>query len=51
MQRFHLMNTVDIAARLFEQITTKLINCKNFLVRFWDGSCWGRVDTRSFTLF
>ena len=33
-------DTVGIAARLFDQITTKL-SYKNFQVRFWDGSSWG----------
>ena len=41
--------TVDIAARLFERITAKL-SCKNFLVRFWDGSSWGAAVHPSFTL-
>ena len=42
-------DTVGIAARLFEQITAKL-SCKNFRVRFWDGSSWGAAARPSFTL-
>jgi cyclopropane-fatty-acyl-phospholipid synthase len=42
-------DTVGIAARLFEQVTAKL-SCKNFRVRFWDGSSWGAAARPSFTL-
>ncbi len=42
-------DTVGIAARLFDQITTKL-SFKNFQVRFWDGSSWGASIGAKFTL-
>jgi cyclopropane-fatty-acyl-phospholipid synthase len=41
--------SVNIAARLFEQIADKL-SCKNFCVRFWDGTLWGAGARPSFTL-
>src|ERR1035437_9790721 len=42
-------DTTSIASRLFEQVTAKL-SCKNFRVRFWDGSSWGAAARPSFTL-
>ena len=42
-------DAVGIAAGLLEHITAKL-SCKNFCVRFWDGSSWGAATRPNFTL-
>jgi cyclopropane-fatty-acyl-phospholipid synthase len=42
-------DTIGIAARLFEQVTTKLSR-KNFGVRFWDGSSCCAAERPAFTL-